>query len=354
MSFSFKEFLTFEEVGHYLAEHGYSYDDQAEDDYYRLRTTILDLYNEKKINIVFHYNDYAVIKTLRIAENLGVEELKEEEFEFNISGYFHVTNVTSIFKSESKLVIREGAYFYYFLYEKDKLPIYDDIDDYKTKIGRKFTSIEFGDNIEPTVIDFCDLRYPKADLDKLFNEKNSELESIKDELADVKAQNAKLIADKEENKATGSFFMGTPAVAPVELETNKQLREALTAANNKIIKQAQNINNLNKQLEKQADNPADKHLYDWQAMDKNQYPPELHLTIEVWKKYYQAGDIEYITQFNTGKFNRIAKEFNLKDGNLKDRIRTLLTPLVRKLKAPSLIESFEVIDIIHTDKLEQD
>lgn len=114
--------------------------------------------------------------------------------------------------------------------------------------------------------------------------------------------------------------------------------------------QEQDIDRLSDQLKKQAD----KHLYDWQAMNKNQYPPELHLAMEIWGKYYQAGEIEYITQFNTGKFNRIANELNLKEGNLKDRIRTLLTPLVRKLKAPSLIESFDIIDIIHTEKLEQD
>ena len=69
---------------------------------------------------------------------------------------------------------------------------------------------------------------------QLFNDKNSELKSIKDELADVKAQNAKLIADKEENKATGSFMMGTPTVAHDEPKTIEQFREALAAANAKV------------------------------------------------------------------------------------------------------------------------
>ena len=179
---------------------------------------------------------------------------------------------------------------------------------------------------------------------------NADTESIEQQLIEAHAK----IDSLEQSKAASSFPIDSSAIVRGEDKTYEQIFDTLIAANNKIIKQAQNINNLNRQLEKQADNPADKHLYDWQAMDKNQYPPELHLTIEIWKKYYQAGDIEYITQFNTGKFNRIAKEFNLKDGNLKDRIRTLLTPLVRKLKAPSLIESFEVIDIIHIDKLEED
>ena len=108
-----------------------------------------------------------------------------------------------------------------------------------------------------------------------------------------------------------------------------------------------------------ADKPADDnieqdHLYNWQAMDKNQYPPELHLAIEIWKEYYQADVIKHITQFDSGRFNRISNKFNLSKGNLKTRIRTLLTPLESKLKSPSLIESFKIIDTIYTDKLKQD
>lgn len=352
MSYLFKDFLNLEDVGEYLNQYGYSYDPEIEEDYYRLKDTILDLHNEQKLSIVFYYDDFAAIKTLRFCENLGVEEIKDEEFETYISGYFHVPEVSSILRNGANIAIIESSYRYYLLHDKDNLPIHDR-EEYRVEAGHKFTSIEFGNSSIPSVVELSDLRFPKADLDKLFNNKNSELERAKDELADVKEQNAKLIANKEENKSTGSFSMGALSVAHSEDKTYEELVEALTAANDKIKQHEEDINRLNDQLNKQADNPTDKHLYDWQAMDKNQYPPELHLTIEVWKKYYQAGDIEYITQFNTGKFNRIAKEFKLKDGNLKDRIRTLLTPLVRKLKAPSLIESFEVIDIIHIDKLEQ-
>ena len=108
-----------------------------------------------------------------------------------------------------------------------------------------------------------------------------------------------------------------------------------------------------------ADKPADDnteqdHLYDWQAMDKNQYPPELHLTIEIWKEYYQADVVEHITQFDSGRFNRISTKLNLSKGNLKDRVRTLLTPLNSKTRSPELLSSLEVINIIHNDKLEQD
>ena len=103
-----------------------------------------------------------------------------------------------------------------------------------------------------------------------------------------------------------------------------------------------------------ADKPADDHLYNWQAMDKNQYPPELHLAIEIWKEYYHADAIKHISQFDAGRFNRIANDFNLSQGNLKSRIRSLLTPLNSKTKSPELLSSLEVINIIHNDKLEQD
>lgn len=102
------------------------------------------------------------------------------------------------------------------------------------------------------------------------------------------------------------------------------------------------------------DNTEQDHLYNWQAMDKNQYPPELHLAIEIWKEYYQADIVEHITQFDSGRFNRISTKLNLSKGNLKDRIRTLLTSLNSKTKSPELLSSLEVINIIHNDKLKQD
>lgn len=299
MSYLFKDFLSLEDVGEYLNQYGYSYDPEMQADYYKLKDTILDLYNEKKLNIVFHYNDFAVMKTLRVAENLGIEEVEDEAFEFYISGYFHVENPTPIFKNESKLVIRDGVYFYYFLYDKDTLPIYDDANEYKHEAGRKFTSIEFGDNIEPTVIDFCDLRYPKADLDKLFSTKNDELNSVKDELAEVKAKNAKLVADIKESKTTGNFSMGTPTVAYSESETNEQLINKLEAANDQIAR-------LKSQLEQST---TDRRYYKTPAMnimDK--------VITEFWIDYnpnQSAPKQEVIVRWITGNFDGVSKALAL-------------------------------------------
>ncbi|MBE0440552.1 hypothetical protein ACT3RN_04650 [Psychrobacter sp. AOP5-GZ1-6] len=232
MSYLFKDFLSLEDVGEYINQYGYSYNLEIEEDYYRLKDAILDLHNEQKLSIVFHYNDFATIETLKIAENGSIEQI--EEFEFYISGYFHVPEAPSVLKDEANLRIIQNYYSYYLLHDKDELPIYDNDNKYKNIIGSRFTSIEFGDDMAPSIVELSDLRFPKADLDKLFNEKSSELKSVKDELSDVQAQNAKLVADIEENKTTGSSSMGTSTVAHGKPKTNEQLIEALTTANNQI------------------------------------------------------------------------------------------------------------------------
>lgn len=251
-SYLFKDFLSLEDVGEYMNQHGYSCDLEVEEDYYRLKDTILDLHNEQKLSIVFYHDDFATIKTLKIAENGSTEQI--EEFEFYISGYFHAPEATSVLKDGANLRIIQSYYSYYLLHDKDELPIYDDDNKYKNIIGSKFTSIEFGDDITPSIVELSDLRFPKADLDKLFNKKGSELKSVKDELADVKAQNAKLIADIEKNKTTGSFSTGTPTVAYGEPKTNEQLTEALTTANNQIADLKSQLAQAKSEL---ADKPVD-------------------------------------------------------------------------------------------------
>lgn len=252
VSYLFKDFLSLEDVGEYMNQHGYSCDLEVEEDYYRLKDTILDLHNEQKLSIVFYHDDFATIKTLKIAENGSTEQI--EEFEFYISGYFHAPEATSVLKDGANLRIIQSYYSYYLLHDKDELPIYDDDNKYKNIIGSKFTSIEFGDDIMPSIVELSDLRFPKADLDKLFNKKGSELKSVKDELADVKAQNAKLIADIEKNKTTGSFSTGTPTVAYGEPKTNEQLTEALTTANNQIADLKSQLAQAKSEL---ADKPVD-------------------------------------------------------------------------------------------------
>lgn len=165
----------------------------------------------------------------------------------------------------------------------------------------------------------------------------------------------KMKIEHMDNKTKIEILESTIEQLEAEKATLKyQQTEALAAANAKIKQQEQDIKKLNDKLDEQIDSPADKPLYDWQAMNRYTYPPELHLAMEIWKEYYQADVIKHITQFDSGRFNRISTKLNLSKGNLKERIRTILTPLNSKTKSRELLSSLEVINIIHNDKLEQD
>ena len=165
-----------------------------------------------------------------------------------------------------------------------------------------------------------------------------------------------IIRGFNDNLSNDTDKIPAPTVTQTQPPNNEQLIKRLTAANAKIAELENQLAQANAAL---ADKPAgdsteQDHLYNWQAMDKNQYPPELHLAIEIWKEYYHPDAIKHISQFDAGRFNRIANDFNLSQGNLKSRIRSLLTPLNSKTKSPELLSSLEVINIIHNDKLEQD
>ena len=232
MNYLLKDFLSFEDVGEYLKQYGYLYNIQIESDYQELKNTILDLYNEKKLSIVFYYSGLANISTLKTNKNGVIEQIAE--FAFDISGYFHIPEAMTILRDEGSLEIRDNYYRYYLLHDKDKLPIYDDDNDYGYVIDKKFTSIELGDDIAPSIIGFSDIRFPKADLDKLFNHEHSDLRKIQDELAAEKLKNAQLVADKETSQVTGSFMMGVPKVEHGKKKTYEELIKNLATANNEI------------------------------------------------------------------------------------------------------------------------
>ncbi len=267
VSYLFKDFLRLEDVGEYLNQYGYSYDPEEEGDYYRLKNTILDLYHENKLNVVFYYDDFALIKTLRFAKDLSVEEVKEERFEHYISGYFHALEVKSVIEHECNLNIIRTSYSYYHLYDKEQLPISDN--EYKVEAGRKFTSIEFGDNEIPSVIEFSDLRFPKADLDKLFNEKNSELKSVKDELADLKSQLSQAkaeLANKPANKVQLQGIAKYNADKAYVISTSKALANYIWSMDtNKAIRTGDMVQQIRHVMHNVAPNllPDDKAIRDW-------------------------------------------------------------------------------------------
>lgn len=138
-------------------------------------------------------------------------------------------------------------------------------------------------------------------------------------------------------------------------EENKKLKEQLTSFNNNNSKQI----NFSHPQKKDIDEPFtqsahinNSDMYDWQNMSKYTYPPELHLAIEVWERYYQADKANETNLFNAARFNKISTDLHLQEGNLKKRIRTILTPLLSKTKSEDLIQNFKDINTIHIDKLD--
>lgn len=120
----------------------------------------------------------------------------------------------------------------------------------------------------------------------------------------------------------------------------EKIVEELTASNNLIKQHEQTINKLNEQLNElneQLNEQADKRLYDWQAMNKYIYPPELHLAIIIWEKSYISKEIsnEYMTD-HSQRFNTIAKKIgldeNIHSGSLFSRLSKITNPQTNKQK----------------------
>ncbi len=299
-----KDYLSIEDFADYLNSLGSSYDLSVSRDHFKLHKDIYDLIIQKKISLVFHYTGWIkeTICDNDIDEASGkLKNCKSKDMYTSV--YFKTCQtLAKEMLLDNKITTTKSSFNLYCFEDGKRNPdvthtfyLYDIIDDNEQNITAN------------------DLYIPRSEIDKLFNN-----------------------ADK----------IPAPTITQTELESNKERIADLE-------------NQLAQAKAKLADKPAgdnfeQDHLYNWQAMDKNQYPPELHLAIEIWIEYYQADVIEHISQFDAGRFNRIANKFNLSNGNLKSRIRSLLTPLESKLKSPSLIDSLKEIDIIHTDKLDQD
>lgn len=407
MSFLFKNFLSFEELADYLESQGYCYNLDNERDYNRLKNLIVDLNRERKLMPVFYYSGWGNVE---VVKQKGLEVIDSGEVYFR--GYFGVVQMAEIlrklFKNGEPIDIKQYHCYHYSTDDIARLAIHGDDAD-ESRNSTSLTTVEFETDKPSFFITFDDLRYPRTTFDSFFkinqiDERSQQLEEAQNKIIELenkllKVQEAKPkvavipfgkrldfiskdLPQSERIKKSYelcsdniSFYEDThPVNTPDEMIKRIQgLLKVIRDKDSKISeleKQTDTPNNaqgkidgLENQLAQAnaalADKPADDnteqdHLYDWQAMDKNQYPPELHLTIEIWKEYYQADVVEHITQFDSGRFNRISTKLNLSKGNLKDRVRTLLTPLNSKTRSPELLSSLEVINIIHNDKLEQD
>lgn len=183
-----KEFLTFEEVGEYLVQHGFSYDKQVEEDYHKLKTVILDLYNEKKINPVFHYSGGSEVSIIDAYENNDEDEDEDENEDENEDG--------EAFVSSTHYAAENGYFFihdrqFYKVVNKEEIPISENmfLQNYVRFKKHPIYNIDEEEEItlktvvlrkpsDKKMLDMDSLRYPKIDLDKLFRPK-TQLSSVK-------------------------------------------------------------------------------------------------------------------------------------------------------------------------------
>ena len=308
-----KEFLSLEEVSLYFNENGFNFDLIVESDYWQISEIISDLVKENKLRVVIYYDGQTRLEPLK---KLSREKNQDDEVKTaHIQGYFQSKSLIKSFGNNAGISTD-------FSYEAFKIFEFQSI--YKCD-PTAFTHFL----IDNKKVHSNDLRFIKADLDIFFN--NQPYQSDK-----------KLQASLE----LGRRLFQEQRDIVTSLTT--QLADALT------IIEKNKSKDLDSSLDSRLDIDEHSQSYDWQNMNEYTYPPELHLAIEIWEKYYKTDASKNITQFDTGRFNSIAIKINLKDGNLKDRIRTILTPLESKIKAPSLIKSLKAIDMIHTDKIEQD
>lgn len=230
----------------------------------------------------------------------------------------------------------------------DKIPTITD-DDLKDAVRR-------GRTVKGLTKDRAEFLLSKGAIEKLYikdieAKQSRQVQSLTKQVEYLQAQ---LNTERKVNTSSSLEKENQVSEKTIEelVKENEQLATDLDNAKDKIAeleKAIEEVSSINP-----SSQSSDFYLYDWEAMNKNQYPPELHLVIEVWKEYYQADNLENFTQFNSGRFNRIATELNLDEGKLKERIRTIITPLESKTRAPSLMELLVNIDILHTNKLREE
>ncbi|PAL17880.1 hypothetical protein B8W92_02740 [Moraxella osloensis] len=221
-----KRFLNISEIADYLNSHGENYDMNESYDRNRLNTTIMDLVFERKLTPLFFYSGN--IRTeLEKREVVGDEpwetaitEQKHLNQQFN--DYLKITDfqiikelISSNYDNYVNIQQVGGFDFYKLPYEIDKEEWFY----YFLEISKDFS------------ISFYDLRFPRIDLDKIFN------------VPDIQElQQANLLLNARIEKATQVYF------------ENQQLITHLQAI---LDSQTKEIADLKAQLKQQANQPSD-------------------------------------------------------------------------------------------------
>ncbi|MDN3502119.1 hypothetical protein QL982_05135 [Psychrobacter sp. 5A.1] len=199
-------------------------------------------------------------------------------------------------------------------------------------------------------------------------EKENYLSNRNESLADLIEQlaDAKITIDQLTTRAETAELNKIGNTNNLELEQeNKKLINRLDNAKEVFKGQKSEIDRLTEQVEQSevkineliadADIPNDKHLYDWQAMNQYNYPPELHLAILIWEKSYILNEISnrHITD-HSQRFNIIAEKIGLDKaihgGALISRLSKITNPQINKQKSD--IENLKIIKELNIKDLD--
>jgi len=199
-------------------------------------------------------------------------------------------------------------------------------------------------------------------------EKENYLSNRNESLADLIEQlaDAKITIDQLTTRAETAELNKIGNTNNLELEQeNKKLINRLDNAKEVFKGQKSEIDRLTEQVEQlevkinelivDADIPNDKHLYDWQAMNQYNYPPELHLAILIWEKSYILNEISnrHITD-HSQRFNIIAEKIGLDKaihgGALISRLSKITNPQINKQKSD--IENLKIIKELNIKDLD--
>lgn len=270
--YDFKEFLNFEDLAEYLTDKGvYNFDITHDINRQKLKDWIINLFNEQKINPVFYYDglvkeDFNLdshtipFRGWIFASKDMIKELSSKnEIDLNVRDYLkvyslhsdiansnigerieyvmsnHIFMDTNRYKIElPKLDIDENP-----LEPKTRTKILFDILDDMAKKKKENPELEislddYEDKLPKTIkndiwLTFDDLLYPKADLDKLFNQPTdqaTQLQAKIDRLTATNQQQADTIRLLSEQLEAGE---------PVEPIADKELSPTAQKAVTKLL-----------------------------------------------------------------------------------------------------------------------
>ena len=226
-----KRFLNIAEIADYLNNHGENYDMNESYDRNRLNTTIMDLVFEGRLTPLFFYSGN-IKADLQKSEAVGNEPwetaiTEQQHLNQQFNDYLKITDfqiIKELMDSNYDYYVniqQLGRFDFYKLpYEIDKEKWFY----YLLEISKDFS------------ISFYDLRFPRIDLDKIFNIPDTQ-----------ELQQANLLLNTRIEKATQVYF-----------ENQQLIKHLQTIADN----QAEQIAELKAQLEQQANQPCETVLDD--------------------------------------------------------------------------------------------